>query len=155
MKKILFYFFIILIVSCKEKRRNFYGIGEIKLDSTFKNLPSAKLFTKQSNEEYKIDSFKLTNEIGFVNNLIVKTDDEKIYDVSFDCNKMTNISSLDNLMKNFEKYNLVQNIENKSLPVQFYQLSDGNLIFSKAITKKDSTISFKYCDIKKLLKHAE
>jgi predicted RND superfamily exporter protein len=155
MKKILLCLILLFIISCKEKPRNFYGFGEIKLDSIFKNLPSEKQFKKLSENEFKIDTFKLSEKIGFVKNLVIKTDDEKIYDVSFDCMKTTNIRFIDSLMKNVTELKSLNNVENKSLPIQFYEQSDGKVIFSKTIEKKDSLVSYRYCDIQKMLEFAK
>ncbi|MTH14020.1 hypothetical protein [Flavobacterium sp. LC2016-01] len=151
MKKILLYIVDFFNISRKEKQRNFYGFGEIKLDTIFKNLSSAKHFNKLSKREFKIDTFKLSEEIGFVKNLIVKIKNEKIYDVSFDCTETTDIHFIDSSMEKLTELKSLNNVENKSLPVQFYQQSDGNVIFSKIIEKKASLVTYRYCDIRKIL----
>ena len=155
MRKFFLGFIIISLFGCKEKNRNFYGIGEFKLDTEFKNLSSAKLFRSISKNVSKADSLKISEEVGFVKNLIVKTDNGKIYAVEFDCSDSTNIFAIDSLMKDFEKYNSINNnTENNSTPIQINQLSDGNVILQKSRQKSSNQISYSYSDIKKVLKYA-
>jgi hypothetical protein len=104
-----------------------------------------------SKREFKIDTFKLSEEIGFVKNLRVKIKNEKIYDVSFDCTETTDIHFIDLSMEKLTELKSLNNVENESLPVQFYQQSDGNVIFSKIIEKKAPLITYRYCDIRKML----
>jgi hypothetical protein len=54
-------------------------------------------------------------------------------------------------MEKLTELKSLNNVENKSLPVQFYQQSDGNVIFSKIIEKKVSLVTYRYCDIRKIL----
>lgn len=151
MKKILLYIVDFIFISRQEKQRNFYGFGEIKLDTVFKNVSSARNFKKLSKGEFQIDTFKLSEEIGVVKNLKVKIKNEKIYDVSFDCTETTDVHFIDLSMEKLTELKSLNNVENESLPVQFYQQSDGNVIFSKIIEKKASLITYRYCDIRKIL----
>lgn len=150
--KIIYLFVTIFFISCNDKPRNFEGIGQIKLGRNFDSLPCSKFFKKQSESEYKIDSFKLSSEVGFVKNLIVKTENGIIYDVKFNNSKTTNNYAIDSLMKIFHKYNLINIAENKSSPIQIFEETDGVVDFSKIITKNNSQlIDYRYFDIKKVV----
>jgi hypothetical protein len=152
MKKIALCVILIFLISCDDKARNFDGIGEIKLGGNFESLSSSKLFKKLSENEYKIDSFKLSNEIGYVKNLVVKLEEGVIYDVSFNNSKTTNISAIDSLIQDFDKYSLIKIAENKSTPIQIVEKSDGDVDFSKMIKKSNpQVIEYRYFDIKKVV----
>ncbi|SHN18566.1 hypothetical protein [Flavobacterium xinjiangense] len=156
MKIIYLIFILTFFIGCNDKTRNFEGIGQIKLGSNFDSLPSSKLFKNHSGNEYTIDSFKLSNEIGFVKNLNIKTDNGIIYDVSFNNSETTNISAIDSLMKNFHKFNLINIAENKSSPIQIFEETDGVVDFSKIVTKNNSQpIDYRYFDIKKVVNKAD
>ena len=154
MEKFILYLMELLNLNSKEQHRNFYGIDELKLDSIFENLSCSKKFTKLSKNKFKADNFELSKGIGNVKNILIKTSYGKIYDVSFDCIESTNISVIDSIMADFVNYNIINNIENDLLPIKMTQLSDGNVMFTKNLVKKENRLSYRYCDIKKLLRNS-
>ncbi|UUF16792.1 MULTISPECIES: hypothetical protein [Flavobacterium] len=152
MKILALLFLSILIVSCTNKPRNFEGIGEIKLGQKLNSLKHFKSFKKLNENEYQIDSFKISPSVGFVKNLIIKTESGEIFDVTFDSSESTNNKAIDSLMEIFGQHSMIQIAENKSAPFQIIEKSDGDVDFSKTIDKKDPRlINYRYFDIKKLI----
>ena len=154
MERILIFLIKLLKINPEKHHRNFYGIDELKLDSDFKNLDCEKLFTKLSKNQFKCDHFEFSSNIGSVKNLVVKISYGKIYYVRFDCIETTNISAIDSIMNDFEKYNILNSFENDSLPIKMILLNDGNVMFSKTLVKKENQLSYQYCDIKKYLRNS-
>ena len=95
--------------------------------------------SQKKNEVTYMDS-KLINKIKSINNIkvnleefynnlsILKISYGKIYYVRFDCIETTNISAIDSIMNDFEKYNILNSFENDSLPIKMIQLNDGNVM---------------------------
>ena len=97
MKKTLFLFLIsILLLACEPTHRNsFNGIGELKIGAKFDSIPSYKLFDKKEGNEFELNKFELSKDISYVENVNVKTENGRIYEVSFSTGKFTNEYSID------------------------------------------------------------
>jgi len=151
MKTLAIIFITTLFINCSNKPRNFDGIGEIKLGANINSLSFSKSLKKTNENEYKIDSFQISNKIGPVKNLILKTENEEIYDVSFESTEKTNNIAIDSTMKVFHKHSNIHIAQKKSTPIQITEESDGDVDFSK-ITEKNNRkiITYRYFDIKKL-----
>lgn len=90
-----FFLFIALYSGQNEGKNSFKGIGELNIGSKFDSIPSYKFFTKVNENEYTLNEFEISKEIGILENLKVKTKKGKIYSVSFSKGKYSNSSDVD------------------------------------------------------------
>ena len=97
MKKILFLSLILIfLIACETPNRNsFNGIGELKIGAKFDSIPSYKLFEKKSETEFELNKYELSKDISFVENVNVKIENGRIYEVAFSTGKFTNEYSID------------------------------------------------------------
>ena len=139
MKKIIPIILLLTIInSCdkmpKQKRENkFHGIGEFIIGAKFDTLKSYKLFRKNSDTEFELEKFELTKEIGVVENLIVKTQNGKIYSVSFKRGKFTNTLEIDDYLKDFEEteFSREKKMNSDLAEYWFYETFDNKIGFDK------------------------
>lgn len=155
MKKTLLPTAFIFLVSCYSRSEYFNGFGELKLGNDINSIESAKLFVKEKDGIYKIERFKLSNEIGYVRNLQVKTDGGEVYEVSFESDETTNSKYIDSVLESLQKYNLLHVVANPDVPFDVTEFSDGKVDFSKSFDKnrtaQDNTVDYRYFDIRKAI----
>lgn len=130
--------FLMILHSCdkmpKQKRENkFHGIGEFIIGAKFDTLKSYKLFEKNSDSEFELEKFELTKEIGVVEDLTVKTQNGKIYSVSFKRGKFTNTFELDKYLIDFEEteFSREKKMNSDLAEYWFYETFDNKIGFNK------------------------
>ena len=136
--KILFICSLLFLISCNESNKSkitnqFYGIGEFKIGAKFDTLKSYKLFEKVSENEYEIDKLELTKEIGVVEDLKIKTNNGKIYYVSFSKGKFTKELEIDDYFKYLREtdFSKEQKMNNEIAEYLFYESYDNKIAFEK------------------------
>jgi len=138
MKKVLLAIFLISI-SCVNTKSEFHGLGELNIGTEFSSLPISKTFIKVMDDEFNINRFKLSDEIGYVSDLNVTTDKGKICEVKFSSNEETNIAELEKLFQNLKEEKVEKNkligVE-ENIEIKIYQTEDAN-IFVSVIQYKD------------------
>ena len=163
MKKLFFLLLIILVtISCQKNNTNnsidsFKGIGELIIGAKFDSIPSHKLFDKKNKNEYVLNKFELTKNIGIVENVNIKLNKGYIYSVSFTSGKFTNKSLIEECMvKNSieSEYSGISNDEsyegktyeslNHQISISYFTLKDKNLIALQGFYATD----YFYSDIK-------
>jgi hypothetical protein len=140
MKKYIIYFStIILFMACKQEikaeKYSFNGFGILRIGSDLNNIKK-QLLLKSTNDEviesekcYRAESCILSNKIGLVSNIFIRTYKNKIYHISFDSNiktkkielaKVIFTDSLEVLNK-LEDYEFISK-DNKVSPVSYTHL---------------------------------
>lgn len=149
MKKIMIYFSLaILLIACKKETKaetySFNGFGILKIGSNLIELKQLSL--KSTNDEvikfekcYKSDSCELSNEIGVVNNIFIRTYKNKIYHIAFDSSPKT------------KKLEIAKIIFTDSLQVvnkleDYYFISKDNKVSLSITFNRDSNTYF-YTDL--------
>jgi hypothetical protein len=108
MKKIFSLIIILTFLSCKkssqEEHYSFSGFGKLKIGSPIENLnQEMNLETTEDevvpNEQcYRSESYKLSDSIGIVKNIFIRTYNKNIYHVAFDSDSTTNRLELSRLI---------------------------------------------------------
>lgn len=137
--------FIILtfiLFSCENKNAGhspkFNGFGDLVIGAEFRNLKFYRMFKKEDEDTYSIEKYKLSPEIGIVENVTIKLYKGRISDVNFKEGKYTSTNNLENDL-NFDK-----DISDK--------LSSDNQDY-KVYNSKYSKISFTQIEITTKYKH--
>lgn len=108
MKKLIFLVFILAIISCKKNNQqehySFSGFGKLKIGNSISTLHQ-ELTLQPTNDEvvpnekcFSSENYKLSNEIGNVKNIFIRTYYDKIYHVAFDTDSLTNRLELSKLI---------------------------------------------------------
>ena len=100
-KTLLLAIILLFAFSCKDlnsknSRNSFRGIGELIIGNKINSIPSFKSFKKIRENEYRSYKYELTYDSGIVEDVVVKTTDGKISNVSFSAGKFTHQSNIDN-----------------------------------------------------------
>lgn len=129
---------IVTSISCnkstkREMKNQFSGIGEFIIGAKFDTLKSYKLFDKKTDTEFNIEKFELTKEIGIIEDLTIKTENGKIYEVSFSKGKFTNEIEIDSYFKNLEEteFSKEKKMNNEIAEYLFYVTEDKKVGFDK------------------------
>ncbi|MBK9104199.1 MAG: hypothetical protein IPL92_06415 [Saprospiraceae bacterium] len=119
----------------------FSGYGELIIGNQIDSIRSFSLFKEVSENEYSIDKYELTKEIGVVEEVGVKTKDGVIYEVKFDIGKYTNKSVLDSQLQKLRKEGISRRLNKNSdnLEILFYKTSDDRIELTR-MTFKDSRL---------------
>jgi hypothetical protein len=126
MKKLLLLLaLMIFATSCKESKTDFIDITGLSLGADFNKLPIAKLFIKIREDEYKIRRHDLSDEIGSVSSLTVKTENGKIFMVRFGTNDETNVDALNRSLKKIMRNPVDINL---TKPATVYQTASNNVL---------------------------
>ena len=129
MKKLFLLPIILTLFSC-ESVTNFKGLGGFDIDTKFRSLKTNEPFTKTMEDNYNINSYKLSDEIGLVSDLNVTTKNDKIIEVRFLSNEKTNIAAIEKLCKEVLHTNKKNKIENEWGTVKGYHTFDKNIFFA-------------------------
>ena len=141
MKKLIILLAIIYTVaSCENRLEEGYGLGELKLGTTFASLPIFKKFEKILDDEYFLQEFKISDEIGNVSNVVVTTQNGKITEVTFSSTKETNIAELDNRYSQLieQKFDTVTRIKMLRLPKTKYYITADSLAMACVTYQKET-----------------
>ncbi len=92
MKNLLLFGLFLGLMSCNSgiKKSEFKGFGELLVGVPFDSIPSSRLFNKNGENQFVLNKFELTKEIGVVESVEVKTKNGKIFEVKFTTGKFTN-----------------------------------------------------------------
>ena len=125
----------IIFVSCESKPEKFEGFGEFRIGEDFRMLPDFKLFNNTFGEEYHIQRYMLSDEIGYVSNLNITTDNGKISEVQFSSSEETDVKELEKTFKNLveikldsTKFPSLRQFKNSDM--KFYTTKDSSLYFT-------------------------
>ena len=134
MKKLIFVITTVFVLgSCDQKQEEDSGLGELRLGANFESLPFSKDFDKYMDDEYFIQSFKLSDEIGYVSNLNVTTDQGNISEIRFSSSEETKTAELDKLHSQMieQKTAAMPMLANMKLPeTKLYISADSATIVS-------------------------
>ncbi len=142
MRKIFIATFLFCLISCNEKtsktRLNlFKGYGELLIGAKFDSIPSYKLFNKNPEGYFELDKYEISKEIGVIEDVVVKTKNGRIYDVSFSNGKYTDVLKLDEAMLKMqeESFSRDPKLDDEDSEHLFYKTYDGKISFSKVVYK--------------------
>ncbi len=103
MKKTIFFFLILtvtILLSCSNKQKaehySFSGFGNLKIGTEITNLKNAENLQSTTDETlpdeqcFRLTSYKISEKVGTVNNIFIRTYKNKIYHISFDSSPQTN-----------------------------------------------------------------
>lgn len=155
-KTALLVIIILLSFSCEKQTTSFEGFGGLNIGDSFTSLPIAKQFTKIMEDEFNASDYKLSDEIGSVSDLNVTTENGKISEVRFTANAQTNISEIEEVLKNMVK----SKTDNTFGSITIYQTEDKKILF--AIIKETNTYlkngkavtEYRYFDDKAVVRNA-
>lgn len=173
MKKLILFLVFFTIIACNNSNEkdelesicenDFRGFSEFKIGSKFNDLKSEKFLRKDSDEGwyfvYKID---LGNNIGVVENLYIKVEQDVITNVSFETANYTNNNVLKNIVAMMKKTHSSDDLKD-ICPTNIYQNCDGSIQLSTTnLTRhidyshnKYEIIRYAYIDYKKFQKVVE
>ena len=70
-KKFPLLLLLITLFSCNENdKTSFQGLGELKIGARFDSIPSFEQFEKVNENEFRIDKFEISKELGIVEDLM-------------------------------------------------------------------------------------
>ena len=95
---------LFVITSCENNKQDFVGIGEFEIGKDFHSMKNSKFFTEVMDDEYNVERYKLSEEIGYVSNLNVTVSNGKIREVTFSSNLDTNVKALDKIFENLTEF---------------------------------------------------
>lgn len=96
MKNTLFVLLLIILFSCKMEDKNpFTGLGELKIGAQFDSIPSYSFYKKERENEYVLNKFEISKELGILEDLKIKTQNGKIYSVEFSTGKYSKAQDID------------------------------------------------------------
>lgn len=167
MKKYIIYFsIIILFTACKQEikaeKYSFNGFGILRIGNDLSSIKK-QLSLKSTNDEviefekcFRTESCTLSNKIGVVSNVFIRTYKNKIYHISFDSNvktkkiELAKIIFTDSLevLNKLEDYEFISKDDKVSLTINFNKDSNTyfytDLIMWKILKeKRDSIFSVK------------
>lgn len=130
-KTFLLFTTIIFWSSCNKETSNFNEIGDIKIGEKFSSIPNYKSFRKVMENEFFIEKYELSNDIGEVNRLNVSTENDTIIEVKFSSSEETNINKIEKSFSNFieEKIDLkkLQLPSIDETPMRFFKSKDEKM----------------------------
>ncbi|MBF6640785.1 hypothetical protein IVB69_04790 [Flavobacterium sp. J49] len=133
MKKTLLLALGLLSISCVETKNEFKGLGALSIGTEFSSLPMASSFTKVMDDEFNINRFELSKEIGSVSDLNVTTENGKISEVKFSSNEATNTAELEEMFKTLREEKIDQSkligVE-EGIAIKTYQTEDKTIFVS-------------------------
>ena len=160
----LFFVFLVVLISCQNEDKEFTGIGEFNIGETFLTMPIAKDFTNVMEDEYNLNQYKF-KEFGSVSDLNVTTADGKISEVSFETNDATNTDELDAICKKMIEYSVDESLINgikydeNSIKMYFTPNKKVYLIVvenkSKKLKNGQSVLEYNYQDDIAMQKNVE
>ena len=146
---------LITLVSCDNNdKTSFQGLGEFKIGVKFDSIPSSGLFDKINDNEFRLNKFEISKEIGFVEDLIVKVENGEIYEVEFSSGEYTDNFIIDQKLKNGAKESY--NSDDGGMEYTSYKSNNGKVEISR-MELKDETLAvlngffqnlYKYSDSK-------
>lgn len=133
MKKALLSIAFLLGISCSDTKSEFKGLGELSIGTEFSSLPIAQSFTKVMDDEFFLNRFELSENIGSVSNLNVTTEKGKICEVKFSGNEATNTAELEKLFADLKEekvdHNKLIGVE-EGIIIKTYQTQDESIFVS-------------------------
>ncbi|MFN3968881.1 hypothetical protein [Flavobacterium sp.] len=133
MKKALLLALGLLSISCVETKTEFKGLGDLSIGTEFSSLAIASSFTKVMDDEFFLNRFEVSEEIGAVSDLNVTTEKGKICEVKFSSNEATNTAELKEIFKALKEEKIDQNkligVE-EGIVIKTYQTEDETIFVS-------------------------
>jgi hypothetical protein len=143
MKKLTFLIFVLAIISCKknnqEEHYSFSGFVKLKIGNSISTL-NQELNLKVTNDEvvpdencFSSDNYKLSDEIGNVKNVFIRSYKDRIYHISFETDSLTNRLELTKLIftDSLQPLGKLNDLE--------FQSIDGKVDLSVKTSKKKNT----------------
>lgn len=134
--------FCYVIISCNGSRKQenfkeFNGVGQLILGSTFDSIGDRNKFKEQHYENtvyYSCDKYLLTDSIGPVEDVRVETCKGKIHSVSFSTSKYTKEYFITSLYSHYTPKDLIGN-ENEDYHVITYDNPNSNVSITESYNR--------------------
>ena len=141
MKNLLLSAVFLILISCQGEKKEFSGIGEFEIGKNFLSMASSKNFRKVMDDEYNIQKYKISDEIGYVSDLNITTTNDKISQVTFRGNDQTNIAELEEICKTLIPQNLNVTLLNE-IKLRYYTSTDSSIFFTVTDYEKSNRVRF-------------
>jgi hypothetical protein len=130
---LLLFTFYLVLSSCEDKPVKASGFGDLTLGAEFESLALYKDFEKVLENEYHNPYYKISDEIGYVANVYITTNNGNINEVKFESTKDTDTAELERMYGKLieQKLDTLRHFKNLTLPnMKFYISADTTTLYS-------------------------